>query len=283
MKRLIFCVFLSTFSMATNAAIWVITYPQSLVENDERYVYPLSLLHLALEKTGVRYEIRPSSAPMRQEKSLKRLEENLEVNLVWSMTDMHRENQLRPIRIPITKGLIGWRMFIVHRDEPFLLAEINTIDQLLEYQPVQGIAWPDTKILQANGFNVVTARDYTEARALISGRVANFFPRSVVEIMSELESDEFNALVLKPGLAIEYPTAMYFFVNKQNKTLAKLIETGLQRAIDDGSFDELFYSHFQELLEDLNFENIKYFELSNPLLPMSAPTHKSSLWYRPRK
>ncbi|GLR69648.1 amino acid ABC transporter substrate-binding protein [Agaribacter marinus] len=268
---------------SASAAVWVITYPDSVIKHDERYVYPLSLLHLALEKTGVRYDIRPSSSPMRQEKSLKRLEENLEINLVWSMTDTQRENQLLPIRIPIAKGLIGWRMFLVHKEDPFLDTPISTLDDLLKYKPVQGIAWPDTKILQANGFNVITARDYNEAKALVSGRVADFFPRSVIEISSELAADEFKTLVIKPKLAIEYPSAMYFFVNKRNKTLAKLIETGLNRAIEDGSFDELFYSHFQQLLEELNFEGITYFELSNPLLPMSAQTHKPALWYRPKK
>ena len=76
------------FAINAQAAVWVITYPQSTIENDERTLYPLSLLELALSKTGVRYEIRPSSSPIRQQRAVKRLEENLEINLMWTITDL---------------------------------------------------------------------------------------------------------------------------------------------------------------------------------------------------
>jgi hypothetical protein len=264
-----------------HAAVWVITYPQSPVDDDQRYDYPIELLALALDKTGVRYALKPSYSPMRQARAVKRLEENLEINVLWSMTDMSREEQLLPIRIPIAKGLIGWRMFLAPKNSPFLKAEINTLSDLLAYEPIQGIAWPDTKILQANGFNVVTARDYLEANSMIVQGLADFFPRSVMEIKSEMQNNPSGDLVLRKDLALQYPAAMYFFVNKRNVTLANLIETGLQRAIADGSFDVLFNQHFGETIAQLNLENITYFQLANPLLPRLTPTSKQQLWYMP--
>ncbi|WP_395342325.1 amino acid ABC transporter substrate-binding protein [Ningiella sp. W23] len=275
-------ILLCLFPISVNAAVWVITYPQSRVQNDLRYEYPLAMLELALEKTGVRYELKPSSTPMRQGRSVKRLEENLEINVMWSMTDDDREESLLPIRIPIAKGLIGWRFFLAPRGSAFLKAKINEIDGLLEYEPVQGIAWPDTKVLQANGFNVVTARDYLEAKMMVSNRLADFFPRSIIEVLRELESDPDGKLALRPDLALQYSTAMYFFVNKRNVTLAKLIETGLQRALDDGSFDALFYKHFGDTIKQLKLDEIRYFELANPLLPSLTPIHDESLWYKPQ-
>ena len=119
MFRLIALVALALISTTAIPAIWVITYPQSTVEMDQRMEYPISLLELALSKTGVRYEIRPSSTPLRQARALKRLEENLEINLVWTMTDTQREQDLLPIRIPINKGLIGWRLFLVNERSEF--------------------------------------------------------------------------------------------------------------------------------------------------------------------
>lgn len=154
------------------AATWVITHPKSAIAGELRDQYPLALLTLALDKTGVRYELRPSTAAMRQSRSVKRLEENLEINVIWSMTDVSREEQLLPIRIPIAKGLIGWRMFLAPKNSAFLTAPIDSLSDLLAFQPVQGIAWPDTKILQANGFNVITSRDYLEAKEIINLRSA---------------------------------------------------------------------------------------------------------------
>ncbi|MFT6270411.1 MAG: hypothetical protein ACJAVV_003246 [Alphaproteobacteria bacterium] len=263
------------------SAVWIITYPQSEVENDVRYDYPLALLELALQKTGVRYKIKQSMSPMRQARALKRLEENLEVNVVWSMTDVLREQQLRPIRIPIARGLIGWRVFVSHKNSPFLQAPIKDMADLLRFSPVQGVAWPDTKILQANGFNVITARDYVEGTELVNNKLADFFPRSVVEVLQELENQYSRNLQLRKGLAFYYPAAQYFFTNKQNITLSRLIETGINRAIEDGSYDKLFNEHYGETLEKLDFKNSLYFRLANPLLPPLTPIGQSQYWYVP--
>lgn len=276
-----FAVMIFLFSHSVNAAVWNIVYPQSEIENDIRDHYPLALLDLALQKTGVRYELKPSTSPLRQGRALKRLEENLEVNVVWSMTDVQREQQLRPIRIPITRGLIGWRVFISHKDSRFLSANINDMTDLISYKPVQGVAWPDTKILQANGFNVVTARDYIESTEIINNDLADFFPRSVVEVLQELDNQYSQDFRLRKGLAIYYPSAMYYFTNKQNVTLSRLIEIGLERAIEDGSYEKLFTEFYGKIIEQLNIENSLYFRLANPLLPPLTPIDKPEYWYFP--
>lgn len=197
------------------SAVWVVSYPQSDLENDVRDEYPLALLELALKKTGVRYELKQSIRPMRQSRALKRLEENLDVNVVWSMTDVQREQQLRPIRIPITRGLIGWRVFLSHKNSAFLKTPINDMTDLLRFAPVQGINWPDTKILQANGFNVITARDYVEGAQIINDRQADFYPRSVVEVYKELQNQYSQNMRLRKDIAFYYPTAMYFLLTSK--------------------------------------------------------------------
>lgn len=279
----IFVLLAMSLSHKVTAAVWTIKYPKSEVENDERFEFPLALLELSLQKTGVRYQLVASSSSITQAKSIRRLEENLEINVLWSMTDGQRESQLLPIRIPITKGLIGWRVLLTHKDNPFLFAKVNSQADLLKYSPVQGIAWPDTKILQANGFNVITARDYIEATQSLNFQEADFFPRSVIEVSSELDNAYSKNFRLKKNILIRYPAAQYFFTNKSNITLANLIRTGLERAIADGSFDKLFMAHYGEVLERLNVEGAKVFELTNPLLPLQTPVGNKSLWYKPEQ
>jgi hypothetical protein len=272
---------LLTFFQSATAAVWTIVYPQSEVANDIRHDYPIALLDLALQKTGVRYELKPSLKPLRQIRALKRLEENLEVNVVWSMTDVQREQQLRPIRIPIYRGLIGWRVFLAHKNSRFLTVPINNMADLLNYSAVQGITWPDTKILQANGFNVITGTDYIESTQIINNKLADFFPRSVIEVFQELDNQYSTNLRLRKNIAIYYASAVYFFTNKQNVTLSRLIETGLQRAIEDGSFEQLFTEYYGETIQQLDIKNSLYFRLANPLLPPLTPIDKNEYWYFP--
>lgn len=280
LSTLLFIVFTSlALTFPASSAVWNIVYPRSEIENDVRYEFPIALLELALQKTGVRYELRPSQQPFKQALAAKRLEENLELNVMWVMTDTQREEQLRPVRIPIAKGLLGVRVLVTHPDSAFYETNIGNISSLLRFSPVQAASWPDTKILQANGFNVVIAQDYFDSAAAVEKKQADFFPRSIVEVYGELERESERGFKVKPGLVLAYPTAQYFFTNKRNITLSKLIETGLQRAIEDGSYDELFKKHYAKVLETIeNDETIK-FDLTNPLLPPLTPISNEKLWY----
>ncbi|NMH59493.1 amino acid ABC transporter substrate-binding protein [Alteromonas sp. MYP5] len=266
------------------SATWSLTYPRPIEEGDLRDEYPLALLTLALEKTGVKYSLLPSERILLQGKALRQLKENREINVMWSMTDLQRERDLLPIRIPIGKGLIGWRVFLIAKNAQPLFDDVTSLQDLITLNPVQGEEWPDTKILQANGFNVVTVKDHKRGFSAVTTNRAHFFPRSVIEILQELKIPSIaNELMLEANLAIHYPTAMYFFVNKGNTTLARLIETGLQRAIVDGSFDALFLSSYEETLKRLDLDNRRVFHLENPSLPELTPIEDKKLWYYPEQ
>ncbi|TRY31100.1 amino acid ABC transporter substrate-binding protein [Aliiglaciecola sp. M165] len=256
------------------------TYPRPLTENDQRTDYPVELIALALEQTGVNYRLTPSDAVLGQVKALKQLGENRGVNVVWSMTDKDREVNLLPIRIPIYKGLIGWRVFLVKKDKVSEFSRIKNLQGLIQHKPIQGAEWPDTKILQSNGFDVFTSKSYTSLFSMLTQGQGDFFPRSLVEVWGELDSEDLDeSLVVEPSLGIKYPTAMYLFVNRNNKTLARLLEVGLEKAIENGQFDELFNEHFAQSLERANMDSRFFYEINNPLLPERTPIERAELWY----
>ena len=266
-----------------DGATWTITYPRPIDDSDARAQYPIALLKLALDKTGVNYELRPSDRILLTGKAMRQLRENREVNVVWSMTDSQREKELTPIRIPIAKGLIGFRVFVINKDKKQKFEDVLSLNDMRKLVPIQGEEWPDTKILQANGFNVFTVPEFREAYDMIKQGKGDFFPRSVMEVGAELEEEgRRTRLYLESSMALYYPTAMYYFVNGNNKTLENLIQTGLNRAIEDGSFDALFESTYAPILESLDANERKIFTLENPLLPIETPLTNSALWYKPQ-
>ena len=284
-KAVIAAVALCSFTAApmVEAATWTITYPRPIDDSDARAQYPIALLKLALDKTGVNYELRPSDRILLTGKAMRQLRENREVNVVWSMTDSQREKELTPIRIPIAKGLIGLRVFVINENKKTKFDDVLSLTDMRKLIPIQGEEWPDTKILQANGFNVFTVPEFREAYDMIKQGKGDFFPRSVMEVDAELEVEgRRNNLYLEPSMALYYPTAMYYFVSSSNKTLANLIETCLNRAIEDGSFDALFESTYAPILASLGVNERKIFTLENPLLPIETPLTNSALWYKPK-
>lgn len=269
---------------SVEAAVWNITYPRSLSANDQRNLYPLKVLELALDATGVRYTLTPSDKILLQAKSIRQLKENRDINVIWTMTSIQREKDLLPIRIPITKGLIGWRVLLIRESDGERFSVVRSLRELRSLHPVQGLSWPDTKILQSNGFNVETVVDFLDAISAIQSGTGDFLPRSIPEVLPELRGLPTDSdIVLEPNLLLHYPAAHYFFVNKANKTLANLIENGLRITIENGDFERLFEAHFEDIIPRLNIENRQMFRLSNPQIPDETPLDDASLWYELKK
>jgi len=266
--------FFSTFSFA---AVWTINYPKQPVQNSIHSQYIVDVLELVLQKTGVRYELVESTDVLLQGKAFKLLSNNRTVNVVWAMTDDKREEDFLPIRIPLYKGLIGWRVLLVN---PEKLSQLES-SKLRDNYAVQGMDWPDLKILQANGFNVVSATNYDEAFTIMHRKQADMFPRSIIEVFGELAQPELTkALVIEPNFVLQYPAATYFFVNQRDVILGRLLTTGLEMAVADGSFDKLFNATYLDMLQQLGLNKRTLLTLKNPLLPIHTPLADKALWYQ---
>jgi len=257
-----------------------IIYPSPHSSTDARVQYPLQLIRLAFEKLGEEVVLRPSNMFMSQSRSLTEIAADRNIDITWAMTTPEREKENSPIRIPIYKGLIGWRIFLYAPENGVQLGPDTTLAELKKYILIQGHDWPDTDILRANGFNVSLAPNYKGIfSVLASGRV-DLFPRSLSEIQEEYESHKHIGIQVEPSILLQYPTAFYFFVNKNNHELKTKLEKGLNMAIDDGSFDVLFYEHHQQVLSQADLGKRHVIYLDNPLLPSNTPLNDHRLWYR---
>lgn len=255
-----------------------VVYARELEQADSRLEYPIQLLELALKKAEVNFEMRADVRAMPQSVAIKRLAAGLNVNVVWSMTTREREEQLLPVRIPIDKGLFGYRIAFVSNKNPHLLAKIKTLQDLHALTAGQGHDWPDTEILRANSLKVNTTSSHHNLFPMMSAGRFDYFPRSVLEIWDEVAMPGAQDAVVDDSLLIYYPVAVYFFVNKGDKALAQVLEKGLNRAIADGSFDALYYERFGAVLKRARLHERTAIGLNNPLLPPETPLSRKSLW-----
>jgi len=259
------------------SATQIVRYPAPESEVDRRHDYPRELLQLALSKTKTDYRVEYSSIRMNQEREVLELEagKNVEVSSIPSSAE--REARLLPIRIPVNKGLLGWRIGLVRQGEQNLFAKVKTLKDLDGVRIAQGFEWPDTRILESNGIKVISGATYQGLfKMLVAGRF-DYFPRSVLEIWSELDANP--SLEVEPRVALHYFYDAYFFVNKNNTTLAEDIRQGLEAAIADGSFDKLFQQHWGDRLRRARLAERTVIELRNPLLTPETPSNRPELWY----
>lgn len=254
------------------------SWPKSM-QTDKRGDYPVALLHLALEKSSTNIVAKPSNYVMSQFRTLKQLELNQGIDVVWTMTNPEREEQLHAIRIPMDRGLIGYRLLVINDEDSERFETLPHAANLKQMLTVQGLDWPDFTILQANGFQLTSSNNFSGMYPMLKKHRVQFFPRSITEVWPELAQQQGQGLIVSPRWALHYPAALYFFVRHRDTELAAAIEQGLETALKDGSFKALFLEHFQEAITKADLRNRQIVELTNPTLPLRTPLKRPELWF----
>ena len=244
--------------------------------------YALDLLRLALDKGGIDAPLSNSTEEVSQDRFFREIErDNGTLDIIWGLTSSERESRAIAVPIPLDRGLFGWRLLLVSPHTPASLSAVNGPDDLAQYKAGQMTDWLDTKILRANGLSVATVQNYESLfKMLQQGRI-DYFPRSILEIDSELRDHRNMGLKVEPNLVLHYPTAFYFFVRHGREELATTLENGLRKAIADGSFKALFYRHFGKTIQSWGLDKRTVIQLINPMAPPSPSPEPLGLMYHP--
>jgi ABC-type amino acid transport substrate-binding protein len=242
-----------------------IVYPGSAAPTDRRPGYYVGVLELALKKSGEPYRLQASGQAMVSPRVAQQIEDHDGINVSWWPATPDLEQHLLPIRIPIDKGMLGWRLLLIRKTDRERYAGISTLPQLRALSAGQQRDWSDATILRANGLPVVPAALYQPMFQMLASGRFDYFPRGVGEIWNEAQQHGALGLEVEPHLALHYPVQTYFFVNKQDTALAQRIERGLRAAIKDGSFDALFEQYNGDSIRRARLNSRTVFELRNPL------------------
>ncbi|GIU28589.1 transporter substrate-binding domain-containing protein [Shewanella schlegeliana] len=271
----------SSFGLSTEPQ--VVKYYQL----DSRFNYRIALLNLVLEKTAAKYgtaKLEPIEQVVTQSRGLVMLQDN-EIDVVFLATTKQREQAFLAVKIPIMRGILGLRVLLIHRDNIDRFASVagSTADSFEQFKQLEAgfvFHWADLAILESNQIPVQKQPNYENLFAMLSAKRFDYFPRGVNEVWREIAeySKAYPDLVVDKYIALQYEYPVYFFVNKNNTTLAKRIEEGLNRALADGSFKQLFLKHHKGLIKQAQLPQRKLFHLANPTLPASTPEIDKSWW-----
>jgi hypothetical protein len=284
-----FSVFLSIIAspvFANAEEITSVRYPRFQSDKDTRDLDAVALLEAALQETVKQYgpfECQPTKLPMKEERFRTEVKKGKLVNVIWSSVTNKLENELIPIRIPIRKGLLGYRIFLINKKDKDKFAAIQNIEELKQLSLIQGNDWQDIKIFRQLGFNVTPITSYENMFKLIDSGHYDYFSRGVDEALAEYEArrEKLPNLFVEETILLYYQWPKYFFVSLQYPKLAERIEAGLNILIADGSFDRIFKKYHEETIQKSNLKNRKLFTIKNPLLPESAPLSRKELWFNP--
>ncbi len=249
-----------------------------LVTDLDRYAQ--TLLNVVFQHTDGQYRLVPQSGEQRTQGRVIEDIKSGETQVMWAATDQTLEQDLLPVRIPILKGFLGHRIFLIHKGDQAKFDRIQTLQELKQIKLGQGTTWADTQILKANGLNVVTTQKFAGLMYMLDGGRFDAFPRGVQEPWSEVNFAPGLELDVEKRIMLVYKMPMYFFTSRSNIKLAQDLALGLNRAIADGSFDKVFFNDpsIRSALEKADLKNRVIFHLDNPSLSKETPVDRPELW-----
>ncbi|OHD17068.1 MAG: hypothetical protein A2086_06195 [Spirochaetes bacterium GWD1_27_9] len=287
MKIKYIVIILVLFSTIGHAKTMNYIYHGPETPNDTRFIYEWELLKMALEITKDSYGgyvMKPSEKIMNgPRRDAELMKDSGVVTIVLGIGTEERENLLTPVRIPLDKGLLGYRVFLINKKDKNKFSQIKSLDDLKKLTLGQGLGWGDIKVWEANGFKVMVGTNYDGLFNMIQTSRFDFFPRGILEIVDEYETrKEFiPEMEIEESILVYYPWPRYFFCanSPEGKMLAERVEVGLLKMIDNGEYNKIFEKHYGYISKKLNLKNRNLFKITNPLLSSKTPLKNSKLWY----
>jgi hypothetical protein len=270
-KFLLFTLF---FLISNSAKSQVIVYPGE-EQND---YYARLLKHVVTYATDKNYQVKAFGAYIPKDRNFELLFNNDGIDVVFGGSTKEREKRCLPIRFPLLGGLYGWRIPLVQKGREDLFKNVITLQQFKQLKPGQFNTWSDTQVLLANNIEVVKSSDYEGLFGMLALGRFDYFPRSVLEIEREYAVHRDLGIAIESTVIIHYPTAFYFYVRKENQTLAKDLKNGLELALQDGSLAKMSKHFLGDVINRIRGTQRRIFELDNPLLPEETPLDRPELW-----
>ncbi len=266
----------------------VVVYPANQTASDTRFNDLIEILDAALKATSLEFEpyrLVPSKEGMNEARYLAELKRGVDVvNVVWSSTSVEKETDLLPIRIPLRKGILGYRIALIAKDKQALIDQVKTLDDLKKLTIGQGLGWGDVQLYESNGLSVNTAQYDNLFKMAAAGRF-DLFPRGISEVFNEFDiySPKAPNLAIEKKLLLYYPWPYYFFFHKSDVRLKERVEAGIRKMMGNGTFDAIFNKYNAAAIEKAEFKRRRVIKINNNMLPKETPLNDASLWFDPKK
>jgi hypothetical protein len=245
----------------------------------EQLVY--SILKLAMSKVDPEAQFIETDESYNTARLASELESGSgNIDVMWAGAAKEMDDRLQAIRIPVLKGMLGHRIFIIRAEDQAKFSQIKSMADLKRFNAGQGTFWGDTKVLKNGGIPTITTIKYPNLFLMLEGGRFDYFPRALHEPWVEVKSRPELGLAIDTNVMLIYPYAMYFYVSKSNKSLHDKIYKGFEMAINDGSFDELFFNHpmIRDVLEQANLSKRTVIRIDNPFMHADTPNDRPEFW-----
>jgi len=243
----------------------------------------INLLKLALSETALSdgpFVLEPILLGVTKSRQIRIFSDD-GFDVMWMPTTKEREENFLAIKIPLLKGILGYRVFMIRKERAQEFAKVNNLfDLKSKFVAGFGNQWADMEILKQNGIRVQGQPMYKLLYPMLSRKRFDFFPRGLDEAWIEIKeiSESHPDIMIEDSLALYYSYPYYFFVKSDDQKLADRIKRGLNILEKNGSFKDLFMRHHENFIDQANLGSRKLIKLINHKLPEGTLVPDTSWW-----
>ncbi len=247
-----------------------------------KYAYRIELANLILSKSAFQYgpaQIAPFSLEdPSQDRCIVLLKGN-DVDVVYLPATKKRLKEMDAIKIDIHNGMLGYRVFIINKEDKKKFAKVKTLKDLRKFEGGFGIQWGDFKVFTLNKLPVQGIIRTSSLLLMLDHHRFDYFHRGLHEAWAEVEAnkEKLPNLMVEETLALVYDFPVYFMFNKENQALKKRFEKGLKIILEDNSFRQLYTKRFGNYAKKANLKNRTIIPIKYPT-PEGLPPIDTSLW-----
>ncbi|MDP2026242.1 hypothetical protein [Sulfuriferula sp.] len=242
------------------------------------------VLELALQRCGKPSTLQLHPMAVNDERARAMLRRG-EVNVADFGSGAEFEKAFSAIYFPIDRGLLGYRISLIHHSLEPEFTRVNTLTQLQRFRAGQGIGWSNNAIMQAAGIAVVTGPTLESLFPMLEAKRFDFLPLGLNEVygFSEQYGDFAPSMVVDPRMLLVYRFARLFYVRPDSHELHAMVLSGLKRAFADGSFQKLLASDpsVRRALQRAKLAQRATITLDNPLITEAFMGIPDEYYFKP--
>jgi len=259
----------------------IVVNPQ-FADQDAASDYSFLLLQKALESTTATdgpVIVERFPATMTQSRIIHELKQGRQLH-VGVLSSKYRDDlDLRYVKVPLRKGLLGVRVLLAKQDRISEVATITEAADLQNYTTAFVSDWSELSLVRKY-FGYVEKVETSEElyQYLASGRV-DVLNRSIMEVFDELERySSAGAVQVVSDVILSYPLADLYYVRADQNSLAERIQRGLNNLNASGEYEALFEHFHRDIISRLAIQQRRIIQLSHPDL-VSFDEIESHWWY----
>ncbi|KMT64837.1 hypothetical protein [Catenovulum maritimum] len=203
-----------------------------------------------------------------------------EVDVTYFPADKEVEKSLSAIRIPLYKGLMGYRTLLIRKTSQKEFAQLSSLDELKALLKGTGTRWKSTQVYDFHEFDYVTADRMSSLYKMLDVGKFDYTSRGVIEAVADLKAikNRFTSLKIEDNILLYTELPIYFFVAQNKPELAEKIYLGLLKIIENGQFDTLFSKFYATIPAELNLKSRKIYHVENPFLSKETLENAQTFW-----